>query len=82
MPRACGPWVAVSEAALEERPAALTSYVTGWAASWGLDDPPRTVPAFCFDVVPLVVALQIDDAEARTATPAYPGDLVDHAKSL
>jgi len=78
-------WVSLAHAPVESRAAALASYVSSWEQAWidtgTMERPgsPQYIGNWCFDVVPLVVAHDIDDNAVRDQ-PVYPADLVDAAR--
>lgn len=79
-------WVRLAQAPAGSRAAALGDYVSSWEQAWldtGTMERPGSdqyIGNWCFDVVPLVIAHDIDDAAARTHS-VYPADLVDTARS-
>jgi hypothetical protein len=80
-------WTTLTQAPAGARPAALAAYVSSWEQAWldtGTMEPPGSehfVGHWCFDVVPLVIALDIDDTGVRDQ-PVYPADLVDAARAV
>lgn len=56
-----------------DRPAAFTTYVTGWASRVGIrENPaPQESPNYCFVAIPMVLAQNLDDTSVRS-TPDLP----------
>ena len=77
-------WAKLAAAPVPARSGALAAYVTRWEQRWldtgTIERPgsPHFVGNWCFDVVPLVIALDIDDVGVRDE-PVYPADLADAA---
>jgi hypothetical protein len=86
-PELMAEFVTLAAATAAERPATLADHVTSWEVRWlgtgTLDEPgsDHYVGNWCFDIAPLVVVLDIDDAAVRDH-PNYPTDLIDAARRL